>query len=163
MTVSSYLGAAGIGLMAGMRSMTPPALVSFYLTRTEPRHHGRLTDLLGKPQRFRLFALLAAGEIIADKFPQAPARTFMPALIGRLGTSALASGALYQAMGADGRGPAALSAAVTGVATFATHRLRMALNRRLPNLVSGVLEDAVLLSIGVVLLRRWQGAAVEQP
>jgi uncharacterized membrane protein len=137
--------------------MTPPALVSFYLTRTQqPLHGGMLVGRPGSRKSFQVFSLLAAGEIIADKFPQAPARTFAPALVGRLGTSALASAALCEAQGQNRLLGAALSMAVTGAATFATYRARLALNQRLPNVASGLLEDLLLVGGGLSLLRLWQ-------
>lgn len=155
---TDYLSTALLGVLAGMRSMTPPTLVSLYLNRNQQVRNGTLTNLLGSGNCLTVFTLLAAGEITADKFPQAPNRTFAPALVGRLGTSALASAALTEAQGGNRTVAAALSAAITGVATFATFQARMAANKYLPNPVTGVLEDAILLSVGVRLMRRWHRA-----
>ena len=152
---TDYVSTTLLGVLAGMRSMTPPTLVSLYLNRNQQLRNGTLTNFLGSGNSLTVFTLLAAGEITADKFPQTPNRTFAPALVGRLGTSALASAALTEAQGGNRTVAAALSAAVTGVATFATFQARMAANQYLPNAVTGVIEDTILLSIGASLLRRW--------
>jgi len=156
-TTPDYLSATLLGVLAGMRSMTPPTLVSYYLNNNQPQHSGTLVNLLRSRRSLQIFALLAAGEITADKFPQTPNRTFAPALVGRVGTSMLATGALCQARGQAWQGAAALSALLTVVATFATFRARIAANRALPNPVTGIMEDGVLLGISASLLRRWQG------
>jgi uncharacterized membrane protein len=154
-TTSDYLSTTLLGVLAGMRSMTPPTLVSLYLNRNQQLRNGALTNVLGSGNSLTAFTLLALGEITADKFPQAPNRTFAPAVFGRLGTSALSSAAVAEAHGENRTVAAALSAAVTGVATFATFQARMAANQYLPNPVTGVIEDGILLSIGASLLRRW--------
>lgn len=156
-----YVSTMLLGMLAGMRSMTPPTLVSLYLNRNQLGRNGTLTNFLGSGNSLTAFTLLALGEITADKFPQAPNRTFAPALVGRLGTSALASAALTEAHGGNRTLAAAISAATTSVATFATFRARMAANNYLPNPVTGVLEDMILLSIGASLLRRWHRATTE--
>lgn len=156
---TDYLSTALLGVLAGMRSMTPPTLVSYYLNNHPPQHGGTLVSLLRSRRSLQIFALLAAGEITADKFPQAPNRTFAPALVGRVGTSVLATGALCQARGQAWQGAAALSALITVLVTFATFRARMAANRSLPNPITGIAEDGILLGICASLLSRWQGSA----
>jgi len=153
--MANYLSACGLGVLAGMRSMTPPTLVSLYLNRNQHLRNGTLTNVLGSGNSLTAFSLLATGEILADKFPQAPNRTFGPAVVGRLGTSALSSAALAEAHGENRTVAAAISAAITGVVTFATFRARMAANQYLPNPVTGVLEDTLLLGLSAALLRRW--------
>lgn len=162
MSTPDYVSATLLGVLAGMRSMTPPTLVSLFLNRNPQLRGGTLSRFLGSGNSLTAFGLLAVGELAGDKFPQAPNRTFPPALVGRVGTSVLASAALNQAQGNDWQLPAALSAATTVASTFATFQARMWANRYLPNVVSGVLEDAILLSVGVGLLRRWHRAAHEE-
>lgn len=155
---TDYVSTTLLGVLAGMRSMTPPTLVSLYLNRNQLGRNGTLTNLLGSGNSLTVLTLLATGEIVADKFPQAPNRTFAPAVVGRLGTSALSSAAITEAQGGNRTLAAALSALITLIVTFATFRARMAANNYLPNPVTGVLEDTILFSIGVSLLRRWHRA-----
>ena len=53
--------------------------------------------------------------------------------------------------GRAGRSDIAIAAASAVVSAFASYWLRRAANRRLPNSVSGLLEDAVVLSAGAAL------------
>ena len=153
--MANYLSACGIGVLAGMRSMTPPTLVSLYLNRNQHLRSGMLTNVLGSGNSLTAFSLLATGEIVADKFPQAPNRTFAPAVVGRVGTSALSSAAIAEAHGENKTVAAAISVAITAVVTFATFRARITANKYLPNPVTGVIEDSILLTISTALLRRW--------
>ena len=77
MTDSSYvlILAAGIGFVAGLRSLTAPAAVSW------AAHLGWL-DLQGSPLAFMgsmaavaIFSILALAELVADKLPTTPNRT----------------------------------------------------------------------------------------
>lgn len=65
-SLAPYVRAAAIGAAAGLRSFSPPAAVF----RSNKRRRTALT-------------LIALGEMVADKFPQAPSRLFAPALIWR--------------------------------------------------------------------------------
>jgi uncharacterized membrane protein len=154
-TTPDYLSIMLLGVLAGMRSMTPPTLVSLYLNRNQHLRTGTLTNFLGSGNSLAAFSLLATGEIVADKFPQAPNRTLGPAVVGRMGTSALSGAAIAEAHSENRSVAAALSATVTAVVTFATFRARIASNNYLPNPVTGVIEDTLLLGLSTALLRRW--------
>jgi uncharacterized membrane protein len=69
------LSAFGIGIVAGLRSMTAPAAVSLaaHLHRLDLRD-SRLA-LLGSPAAAYMTSALALGELIADKLPFVPNRT----------------------------------------------------------------------------------------
>src|SRR5213082_984622 len=72
----SYIALAfGVGVAAGLRSLSPPAVVAW------AAHHGWL-NLSDSPLRFMgstiavvIFSLLAVGELITDLLPQTPKRT----------------------------------------------------------------------------------------
>jgi uncharacterized membrane protein len=73
-----------IGIVAGLRTMTAPAAVSW------AAHLGWL-NLLGSPLAFMgstiavaIFSLAAIGEYINDKLPKTGSRTAPPALIARM-------------------------------------------------------------------------------
>src|ERR1044071_10492452 len=74
-----------IGLCAGLRSLTPPAAVAWavylgWLTLARP------LSLVGAVPAVVILTLLAVGEIMFDKLPNAPNRTAPPGLIGRIVT-----------------------------------------------------------------------------
>src|SRR6266403_975088 len=76
--------AIGIGIVAGLRSLTAPAVVAW------AAHLGCLS-LSGSPLAFMgstvavaIFSLLAIGELIADKMPKTPSRTSLVPLLTRI-------------------------------------------------------------------------------
>lgn len=149
------LRTVGFGALAGMRSMSPPAMLSLYLGRERARNN--LPAQLASSRRAQvILSALAAGEIIADKFPQAPDRVFAPALVGRAVTAGGTSGLLWSL----NRRPAwlgvLLGAGAALASTFATFRLRLWLGRVLPGRYAvswaGLLEDAVVWVGGYLLL-----------
>jgi uncharacterized membrane protein len=92
-----YILALGIGIAAGLRSMTAPAVVSWTA-------HFRLLHLERSPLAFMgslitviLFSICAVGEYIADKLPKTPNRTAPPGLIARIVTGGLSGGCIYAA------------------------------------------------------------------
>lgn len=152
-----FLRTLGFSALAGMRSMSPPALLSLYLARNPPSAKHALARRMASTTATRTFVSLALGEIAADKFPQAPNRTFFPALIGRAITGGGASGLLWSLH----KWPAWLGAAVgAGAAvgnTYLTFYLRRWLGQTLPLpyaiSLAGVLEDAVVWLGGWWLLK----------
>ena len=135
--------AYGIGALSGSRSMLGPAMVA-----------RRALSPTGR----RLLALLALGEMVADKSAHIPARINALPLTGRLVTGALAAAA------AGGRRRrlrgALLGAAGALSAAYACYHLRRLAHSRfgVPNVIAGVAEDALALGAGALLLGSSRGA-----
>ncbi len=94
-----------------------------------------------------VLAIFAFGELVADKFPQAPSRLFPPALILRTFTGGLCGGEIaVRANGVRSWGIAAGALAAI-VASYAGYSLRMNLTetRRLPGFPTAAAEDAMML------------------
>ncbi|HEY7612735.1 MAG TPA: DUF4126 family protein [Gemmatimonadales bacterium] len=141
-----------LGLTAGLRSMTPPAVMAW------AAHFGWL-GLAGTPLAFLASAparyiLLAAmlGELVADKLPFTPNRTGAGPFTARIVTGGFAGAALAVAVGES-----AVLGAVTGalgavVGTLGGFRARTGLVRALgvPDLPVAIAEDVV--TVGVALL-----------
>ena len=154
------LGALGLGAVAGIRSMTPPALLSRSASRGEIRGIEKTRfGFLASPRVARLFTVLAAGEISADKLPFSPDRTSIPGLAGRLATGALVGAALFSADGRSGATGGALGAASSLAASYLSFYLRTGTQERfeLPNPALGIVEDAIALSVGLLSLRNAKG------
>ncbi|MFY0579024.1 DUF4126 family protein [Cystobacter fuscus] len=139
----------GLGVLAGMRGFSAPALLGFHFSR-EPRAApaGNL-GLLASPLVSRALAVLTAGEVVADKTPWIPARISPPALVGRALSGALVGAALAP------RRPltpvhAVLGAAAAVASSFTFYALRRFMTRRLgvPNVVAGLAEDALAAALG---------------
>lgn len=143
-----------LGILAGMRSMSAPALLSLRLARDpEPPVHP-LTRLLSAPRAARVLGVLAAGELVADKLPWMPARVAPVALTGRALSGALV-GATVAARGRRALAGFALAGAVTAVATAFTLfklRRRAGLRLRVPDAYLGLLEDAAAAALSARLL-----------
>jgi uncharacterized membrane protein len=88
------LSAFGIGIVAGLRSMTAPAAVSWaaYLHRIDLRD-SRLA-LLGSAAAAYMTSALALGELIADKLPFVPNRTSPLPITFRMLSGAVCGAAL---------------------------------------------------------------------
>ena len=151
----ALLGAIGLGVVAGIRSMTPPALLSRAASRGEvPGIENTPFAFLASPRAARLLTVLALGEISADKLPFSPDRTSIPGLAGRLATGALAGAALFSADGRSGAAGGAFGAVSSLASSYLSFYLRTGTHERfgLPSPLLGLVEDAVALIIGLLSL-----------
>jgi uncharacterized membrane protein len=149
--------AFGIGFVAGLRSLTAPAVVAW------AAHLGTL-NLVGTPLAFMgskwtvgIFTLLALFELVADQLPTTPPRTSVIPLIARI-LMGLLTGAC---LGASGGGSLALGAilgAVGAVAgAFAGYNARVGLVRRLklPDFAIAIPEDLVAIGLAIFFVTRY--------
>ena len=149
-----YLKAAGLGFIAGARSMMAPALTSSYFL-THPSLFLEASPLKGMafPKTANVLRLMALGELVGDKLPKTPNRTAPLPLGGCAASGGLCGAAVFLA---DGK-PAAIGAAV-GVAaaiasTFLTYTLRHNLVQaaKISDPAVAVAEDALMLGLGRVI------------
>jgi uncharacterized membrane protein len=147
------LVAFGLGVVAGLRSMTPPAVVAW------TARVGRL-DLDPTPLAWLasavaawLFSAAALGELVADKLPLTPNRTAAGPFLARLLTGALSGGALTAGSGGSLAAGAAAGAGGAVVGTLGGYRARTGLVRAFgtPDYVVAVVEDLVAVG-GAILL-----------
>ncbi|GAB2584981.1 DUF4126 family protein [Spirosoma areae] len=147
----TYLNAFGIGVIAGMRSMMAPALVSHKLAHTTPN---QLPDsplqFMTSAKTATIFAVLAAGELVGDKLPQTPNRTAFPQVSGRIASGALCGAALTEADGQPLAYGAIVSALGAVAGTFAFFQLRHWLTheKNLPDPLVAIAEDALAIGAG---------------
>lgn len=139
--------AIALGWTAGMRSMTPPALLAHALSGTvRPRRQP--ARVLTSPLAQRLLPLAAGGELIADKLPITPARTSPPALAGRLMMGGVCGAAVAAARQEDWPLPAVLGAVAAGLSSVVMMRARADAARRwvLPDPAVALVEDGLALA-----------------
>jgi uncharacterized membrane protein len=148
----NYSGAAAIGAISGLRSMSGPAFVSQAAARHAIDLRNTPLSWLGSGNGIRASAILAIGEFVVDKLPSVPDRTSPPVLIARAVSGAVCAYAMCgkrcskpdrwiaAAVGAT----AAMAAAWAGV----QYRKRV----KLPPLLSGIIEDGVTIGSGAVLM-----------
>lgn len=151
MSQKTILRVLTLGVVAGMRSMSAPALVSGYLQQRKlAALSGSPLRWLATPEASTALKLLAAGELAADKIPGIPARIKPLPLLGRAASGAVAGAVLSDAGRESWPEGAALGAAAAVVSTFGMYHLRRALTHELglPDFLVALAEDGVALAAG---------------
>jgi uncharacterized membrane protein len=142
-----------IGLLTGLRSLTPLAVASMAEQRGLLPSDGVLAPL-AKPAVAAGIMALALGELAGDKMKSAPDRTIPPGLAARLVTGALAGAAVApRGRRAEGAALAVLGAMIGAYVGF---EMRMAALKRYGQTRTGLVEDALTVagSMAVVGLSR---------
>lgn len=140
--------AAGLGAVAGLRSMAAPAALS---RAAADGRTGSLRDtpfaVLGSSKVSRLLTLFEVGELIVDKLPVTPSRTSAPPLLGRAASGAFVGAALFASGGRRFATGGTLGASAAVAAAFAGERLRALGAQRLggSDLALALAEDAIVL------------------
>ena len=146
-----------IGIVAGLRSLTAPAVVAWAAHRNWIDLHNTSLSFMGSTAAVVIFVLLALVELVADQLPSTLSRTKPPGLIARIVLGGL-SGACVAVAGAQSMMLGALLGAIGGVTgAFAGYEVRTRLVRALnvPDLVIAVLEDAVAIGGGLFIVSRF--------
>jgi len=86
-----YLGCFSIGITAGLRSLTAPALVSWAAHLGWLDLSGSRLSFLGSRAAITILSLLALGELVADKLAKTPNRTDLGPLVFRVITGGFSS------------------------------------------------------------------------
>ncbi|HUE95703.1 MAG TPA: DUF4126 family protein [Longimicrobiaceae bacterium] len=146
---SVLLTAVALGTIAGIRSMAAPALLSYGVAESgDADEFGPLERILASDATPRILALLAGGEMLADKTDFVPDRTDPVPLIGR----AVVGGVTAAAFAVQRRHPVLLPALVGGASAIAStfaffHLRRLARDHwHVPDPVLGFAEDAIVLA-----------------
>jgi uncharacterized membrane protein len=152
----SFLLAFTLGALTGLRSMTPPAAISW------AAHLGWINlsqsplAFMGATVTMCLFSVLAVGELIADKLPFIPSRLAAGPLAGRILLGGLCGAALCAAGGQSILGGAALGA-VGGIAgSFAGYHARATLvhTALIPDVAVALVEDAITIGGALFIVSR---------
>ena len=157
MTLPTTLLSATLGWAAGMRSMTPPAILARALsTHASPvpflaRSRRQPAQALGSDRAASLLSLAATGELVVDKLPVAPPRTSPPALAGRLASGALVGAALAAVRRQNPILPALVGAASAAISSVVMMEARHEVGARfeLPDPAVAVLEDVLAVGLSV--------------
>jgi uncharacterized membrane protein len=155
--IGLYLRAFGIGAVAGLRSMTAPALFSYVTShRDEPALAGTPLGRIATPQVAGTLCVLAVGELIADKLPKTPSRTVPPSVLFRALSGGVIGAAVCAEAGRSRAAGAILGVAGAVAATYGAYHLRQATDHKtgLPDPVVALVEDAIAIGGGLGLLRR---------
>jgi uncharacterized membrane protein len=155
-----YGGAAVLGAVSGMRSMAAPAIVSRLAHTGLLPLDGSQIKFLGHRNSAKTMAVMALGEMIADKLPFIPSRTSVFPLVARA-----ASGALSGTAFAKSRKRSVVLGGLIGSlaavgATYGAYKLRKIAGEKLhlPDAIVAVAEDGLVAACGFALLRALRAA-----
>ena len=154
-TLALFL-AFGIGVVAGLRSMTAPAVTAWAV------HLGWLDlkasplGFMGSPWAVGVLTLAALGELVVDKLPMTPSRTKPGPLAARIVMGGLSGACLTVAAGGSPWVGAVVGAIGGIVGTFAGYRARMGLvqSLKVPDAAIAIPEDLVAIGLGLLLVSR---------
>ena len=114
--------ALGIGVIAGLRSFTAPAVVSWAAALHWINLSGTWASWVGSWVTVGIFTVLAVGELFLDKQPKTPPRTAPPSFIARIGSGAFAGAVIGTAWASPGARSARASSARCSARWPATKR-----------------------------------------
>jgi len=149
--------AFGIGVVAGLRSMTAPAVIAWAAHLGWINLAGSHLDFMRSPWAVGIFTLGAIVEFVADLLPSTPSRTAAGGLIARIVTGSL-SGACLGVAGSASPWAAALLGAVGALAgAFGGYQVRVGLVRALkvPDFAIAVPEDVVAIGMALFFTSRF--------
>jgi uncharacterized membrane protein len=149
--------AFGIGVVAGLRSMTAPAVVAWAAHLGVLRLDGTHLAFMGSTWAVALFTLGALGEYVADKLPNTPSRTAPVGLIARVVTGGICGACLAVAGGASAW-IGAIAGAIGGIAgAFGGYQARTGLVRsfKVKDLFIAIPEDVIAIGLGILLVTRF--------
>jgi uncharacterized membrane protein len=143
-----------LGFATGLRSLTPPAALSWAAHLGWLHFAGTKLAFINRPAALVVLTLLALVELIGDKLPNTPARTAPPGLIARIVVGCLSGVALATSAGGN-----LLVAAILGiigaiVGTFAGYNIRrgLVLHSHLPDFGVALAEDLVAIAGSLLIV-----------
>ena len=146
-----------IGVLCGLRALTPPAATAWAAYLGWLKLEGTLA-LIGSLPSVAILTLLAAGELVADKMSWIPNRTSIPGLIARIVMGKL-TGACVAAVGGQSIWMGAVCGAVGGiVGAFAGYQARTRSVKALgkPDIYVALVEDLICVAGALWVLSRFQ-------
>ena len=146
--------AAGIGFVAGLRSLMAPAAVSWAAHLGWLHLQGSPLAFMGSTAAVAIFSILAAAELVADKLPATPSRTKPGPLMARV-----VMGGLCGACLSVSAGQSLLAGAVVGgvggvIGAFAGYqaRKRLVSGLKVKDMVIAVSEDLVAIALAYLIV-----------
>jgi uncharacterized membrane protein len=155
--MSTYLLAFLIGLIAGLRSLTAPAVVSWAARFGWLHVDNTWLAFLGFAATPCILSALAIGELIADKLPNTPSRKAPLGFITRIVTGGLSGAAVGATTGGSWAFGLVLGAigAVAGTLGGYEFRVRLVKATGGKDLPIALLEDAIAIGGAFLIVSRF--------
>jgi uncharacterized membrane protein len=153
----ALLLAVGIGVVAGLRSMSAPAIVAWAAHLGWIHLSGSHLAFMGSAWAVGIFTIGALAEFVADQLPTTPARTTAVPLAARI-VMGLLTGACLGTAGSSSLWLGALTGAIGAIAgAFGGYRVRVGLVRTLqaPDFAIAIPEDLIAIGLGLFLVCRF--------
>ncbi|MEZ0334520.1 MAG: DUF4126 family protein [Gemmatimonadales bacterium] len=154
MTMTLILAFA-IGVVAGLRSMTAPAIAAWAARLAWIDLAPTPLAFLGSAVATYILTAFMVAELVADKLPRTPNRTALGPFVARILTGGLAGAALTAGVG-QSLLVGAILGALGGIAgAFGGYRARTGLVRALkvPDYVVAVIEDIVAVGGAILIMQ----------
>ena len=155
-TVSVFAIAFAIGVIAGLRSLTAPAVVSWAAYLGWLNVQDTWAAFLGHAASVYIFTALALVELVSDKLPKTPSRKTPAPFTARI----VLGGACGAALCAAGRQSSLIGAVLGGLGAVAgtlggyQARTRSVAALKVPDFVIALIEDAIAVGGGFLLVSR---------
>ena len=146
-----------IGVVGGLRTMTAPAVVAWAANRHWLNLDNSTLALIGSPVAVLVLTLGAVGELVIDKLPTTPKRTRLLGLVARSVFGGL-SGAAVAVAGTQSIAlgiVAGVAGAIAGAFAGYEMRKRLVHALKVPDFVIALLEDAVAIGGGILIVSRF--------
>jgi uncharacterized membrane protein len=151
-----YAFAVGIGVVAGLRSLTAPAVVAWAARLGWLNLSGSALAFLGSTLTVAIVSLLAIGELVADKLPMTPRRTALGPLLARILMGSLSGACLCISAGQSSLIGAVLGGIGSVIGTFAGYEIRRRLVQTLNirDISIALAEDLIAIGLALFLVSR---------
>jgi uncharacterized membrane protein len=151
-----FVFAVGIGIVAGLRSMTAPAIVSWGVYLGALGLQGTRLEFMGSIVAVVIFSLFAVSELIVDKLPMTPKRTKGPPFVVRILMGALCGTCFYASVSQSMLIGAVLGVLGALIGTFAGYeiRRRVVSSLNIKDIFVALAEDLVAIGLACFLVFR---------
>jgi uncharacterized membrane protein len=151
--MSILLSAFLIGVIAGLRTLMAPTVVSWAASLGWLKLEGGGLAFLTHPATRYILSVLALGELVNDKLPKTPSRKVPPQFIARIVTGAFSGAALGASRQAlIGGLIAGAVGAVAGTLGGSEFRMRLVKLTGGKDLPIALLEDAIAILGGLLIV-----------
>jgi uncharacterized membrane protein len=144
-----------IGIVAGLRSLTAPALVSWAAHLGWLNLQGTPLAFMGTTAAVGIFTLLAILELIGDVLPNTPARTTPVPLTARIVMGALSGASIYAAGAATPLVGAIVGIIGAVIGTYAGYHIRRSLvnGLKVKDIMIAIPEDIIAIALAYFVVR----------
>ena len=151
-----FVFAIGIGIVAGLRSLLPPAVVAWAAHCGWLNLHGSPLAFMGSTAAVAIFSIFAIGELIADKLPTTPKRTAFVPLLARILLGGLSGASLCAAAGKSFIAGALLGGIGGVIGAFVGYEIRRRVvnNLHIKDIFVAICEDALAIALACFVVWR---------